>query len=415
MRPTSLRHQRSRGAEHRPRLPDGHDRAGDQDAAGADRLPERPAGLGQRHRLRRSRRRAAGPRAPGARRTGRARPRPAPRPASTACVEFCVHTISDSTGSSSPRNPSTSLSAITPTTPTSGSNVNESRIASTSAAAPCGLCAASSRIVGPRRTTSSRPGEVTAAKRLAHQLVGQRLVAGERARRRPARARRSAPGARRRAAGRPRRTHDAARAASSPGHPPPPPGARPRSRRPRAAGSRRPRGPARRAPPSRRRPARRRRPGRPGLMIPAFSTAIVAGAVAEVASRGRPRSGVTTATEPSATLVASHDPPMPTSTTATSTGRVGERGERHADDGLEERQRVRLVGVDEVEERRDVEVGLDERLLGQRLAVDADPLGHRLHVRAGEPAGAQAPGPDQASTIRAVLVLPLVPVRWTTW
>src|SRR6476620_11267185 len=54
-------------------------------------------------------------------------------------VEFWVHTISDSTGSSSPRKPSTSLSAMAPTTPTRGSKVNESRSASTRAVAPCGL------------------------------------------------------------------------------------------------------------------------------------------------------------------------------------------------------------------------------------------------------------------------------------
>jgi hypothetical protein len=56
---------------------------------------------------------------------------------------------------------------------------------------------------------------------------------------------------------------------------------------------------------------------------------------------------------------------------------------------------VRLVCVDQVEEGCDVEVGLDERLLVERLAVDADPLGHRLDVRAGEPAGAQPAGADE--------------------
>ena len=57
----------------------------------------------------------------------------------------------------------------------------------------------------------------------------------------------------------------------------------------------------------------------PGLMMPAFSTAICA----TVSPRYRVWSsatGVITATWPSATLVASQEPPMPTSTTATSTG-----------------------------------------------------------------------------------------------
>ena len=57
--------------------------------------------------------------------------------------------------------PSTSLSAITATTPTSRRNANSSCSAATVAAIPCGLCAASSRIVGAVRTRSSRPGELT--------------------------------------------------------------------------------------------------------------------------------------------------------------------------------------------------------------------------------------------------------------
>ena len=57
----------------------------------------------------------------------------------------------------------------------------------------------------------------------------------------------------------------------------------------------------------------------PALMMPPFSVAI--------SSTELPRNrswsiaiGVTTATWPSTTFVASHEPPMPTSTTATSTG-----------------------------------------------------------------------------------------------
>ncbi len=57
----------------------------------------------------------------------------------------------------------------------------------------------------------------------------------------------------------------------------------------------------------------------PGLMIPDFSVAIST----TVEPRKRSWSsaiGVMTATWPSATLVASHSPPRPTSITATSTG-----------------------------------------------------------------------------------------------
>ena len=54
----------------------------------------------------------------------------------------------------------------------------------------------------------------------------------------------------------------------------------------------------------------------PGLMIPAFSVAIAS--MVEPSSRVWSMStGVMTATCPSAMLVASHDPPSPTSTIAT--------------------------------------------------------------------------------------------------
>ena len=59
--------------------------------------------------------------------------------------------------------PVTSLSASTATTATSRLKANSSCSGVTVAAMPCGLCAASSRIVGDVRTRSSRPGEVAAA------------------------------------------------------------------------------------------------------------------------------------------------------------------------------------------------------------------------------------------------------------
>ena len=107
--------------------------------------------------------------------------------------------------------------------------------------------------------------------------------------------------------------------------------------------SRRPRRPARRSPRRRPRPARRRRRCEPGLMIPAFSRAIVDRARRRGTARGRRAIGRITATVASATLVASQEPPMPTSTTATSTGASANAAYAIADDRLEERQRV--VGV----------------------------------------------------------------------
>ena len=60
--------------------------------------------------------------------------------------------------------PRASLSARMAMTPTSRSKPKNSWTASASARAPAGLCAASTSTVGLRRTTSSRPGEVTPAK-----------------------------------------------------------------------------------------------------------------------------------------------------------------------------------------------------------------------------------------------------------
>jgi hypothetical protein len=66
--------------------------------------------------------------------------------------------------------------------------------------------------------------------------------------------------------------------------------------------------------------------------------------------------------------------------------RVGEGGVGHPHDRLEERERMVVLLVDQVGVGRHVVEGADERLLAERLAVDADPLGHRLQVRAGEAA-----------------------------
>ena len=84
-----------------------------------------------------------------------------------------VTTISSSIGSSASRMPSASLSASTPTTPTSRVKVNASCTASARTAAPAGLCAASTRTVGLRRTTSSRPGESTPANAGPDDVAGR--------------------------------------------------------------------------------------------------------------------------------------------------------------------------------------------------------------------------------------------------
>ena len=74
---------------------------------------------------------------------------------------------------------------------------------------------------------------------------------------------------------------------------------------------------------------------------------------------------------------------------------ISEGGVRHPDDGLEEGERVVVLLVDEMCVRRHVVERPDEGLLVEGFAVQADPLGHRLQVRAGEPAGAQPEGHDE--------------------
>ena len=77
--------------------------------------------------------------------------------------ELRVTTTSSNESASASRMPRASLSAITASTPTNRENENSAASASARAVAPCGLCAASTMIVGEVRTRSSRPGEATAA------------------------------------------------------------------------------------------------------------------------------------------------------------------------------------------------------------------------------------------------------------
>ena len=80
--------------------------------------------------------------------------------------------------------------------------------------------------------------------------------------------------------------------------------------------------------------------------------------------------------------------------------RIGEGDEGEHGQQLEERQRrvVRRheLGVDEVDERRDLVPRVGDRGIGDRLAVDHDALGEPLQVRAREQAGAQAVRAQQA-------------------
>ncbi len=75
--------------------------------------------------------------------------------------------------------------------------------------------------------------------------------------------------------------------------------------------------------------------------------------------------------------------------------RVGEGRVGHAGEHLEEGHRDRLALVDHPHVGLDVAVDLDEPLGGDRGAVQADPLGDALHVRAGVAAGAQLEDGEQ--------------------
>ncbi len=68
---------------------------------------------------------------------------------------------------------------------------------------------------------------------------------------------------------------------------------------------------------------------------------------------------------------------------------IGECRERHASHSFKERQPRLVRGIDEIEERRDLVVGLHEACRRQWFAVDADPFEYRLEMRARVPAGAQ--------------------------
>jgi hypothetical protein len=74
---------------------------------------------------------------------------------------------------------------------------------------------------------------------------------------------------------------------------------------------------------------------------------------------------------------------------------VGERGERHPGQHLEERQPGLVPPVHDRQVRQQFLVELDEPPRAERLAVQADPLAHAGQMRAGEQPRTQAPGAQQ--------------------
>ena len=244
----------------------------------------------------------------------------------------------------------------------SGLNANESSSAAATACAPCGLWAASSTIVGLRRITSSRPGEVTSREGAADQLLVER-------RGRPTKASTAAsataafcawwaPYSGRNTSSYPARAGPAATAS---GRRPRAPGTRRRTRRPRAATV---------APTSAARSRQHRgdlgrllgeHGDRAGLDDPGLLDRDARPASSPRYCAWSTAIGRTTATVASATFVASQVPPMPTSTTAASTGASAKAAYAIADD----RSRRTTAGaacacVDEVRVRRDVVEGAHE-------------------------------------------------------
>ena len=90
---------------------------------------------------------------------------------------------------------------------------------------------------------------------------------------------------------------------------------------------------------------------------------------------------------------------------------IGERGVRHRSDDLEEGHldAVDLALINECDVRLDLTPHLVEALVGDRLAVNRDPLRHTHHVRAGESAGAQTIGPQQRFDHRSGAALAVRP------
>ena len=126
-------------------------------------------------------------------------------------------------------------------------------------------------------------------------------------------------------------------------------------------------------------------------MIPAFSPAIPPMSAPRY-STWSTLIGVMTATGALITLVASHRPPRPTSTTATSTG-----ASANAANAIAVRTSNLLIAgppsdlrlrIDHLHERLDLPVRRHVLRRADRFSVDRDAFDGRLQVRAGGPAGA---------------------------
>ncbi len=152
----------------------------------------------------------------------------------------------------------------------------------------------------------------------------------------------------------------------------------------------------------------------PGLMMPAFSVAICP----TVSPRNfwwSSATGVTTATSASRTLVASHSPPRPTSTTADVDRGVGEDRVGQRRHHLEERQLDVEAGVDQVEVGRQLVVGVDEasgRVIGAPSSTMRSVIRSTGADWCSDRCAARSRAAARRSSARSI-VLPLVPVRCT--
>ena len=153
----------------------------------------------------------------------------------------------------------------------------------------------------------------------------------------------------------------------------------------------------------------------PGLMIPAFSVAILV-TVSPSRWAWSTSIGVTTATPASATLVASHVPPSPTSMTATSTGASAKAAYAMAvmiskkvigTPSIERSSTISTYGAisSQVASKRSSLIGAPSMVI---RSVTLDTCGEvKRPVR-------RPSARSSDSIIAAVLPLPLVPVRWIT-
>ena len=160
------------------------------------------------------------------------------------------------------------------------------------------------------------------------------------------------------------------------------------------------------------RPARRTTPG---LMMPAFSPAISLTSSprkSRVVERDRGDHGDLARRR---RWWRPRCRPCPTSTTATSTGASAKAANAIAVITSKKDSRTLAARrVDQVEVRRDVVVRRDEPLRVDRLAVEGDPLADECRCGLVNRPVRRPNARSSASIIRAVEVLPLVPVTWIT-